>query len=119
MRRENKIVIKKWGHETWFENNDLYCGKKLVCRNNVWSSDGWWHYHPKKDETFYIVSGTLELDIEGESIFLVEGTSKRILPKTRHRFRSGTKECVFIEVSTTHCDTDSIRVKTLEEGRDE
>jgi mannose-6-phosphate isomerase-like protein (cupin superfamily) len=118
--RRYKTVNKKWGYETWFENNDLYCGKKLVCRDQVWSSDGWYHYHPKKDETFFVIEGSLVLDIEGRSSVLTEGVARRIPPNTRHRFRSlGKEECVFIEVSTTHCDTDSIRVKTLEEGRDE
>lgn len=118
--RKYKTVNKNWGYETWFENNELYCGKKLVCKDQVWSSDGWYHYHPKKDETFFVIEGSLVLDIEGRSAVLTEGVSKRILPNTRHRFRSlGKAKCVFIEVSTTHCDTDSIRVKTLEEGRDE
>lgn len=117
--REDKIVAKDWGYETWFENNELYCGKILVCRDGIWSSDGWWHYHPIKDETFYVLSGTLELDIEGKSQYLEPNDSQRILPGTRHRFRSNTKYCAFVEVSTSHSDTDSIRVKTLEEGRDE
>lgn len=118
--REHKWVGKKWGREIWFENNELYCGKKLMCKDKIWSSDGWYHYHPEKDETFFVIEGYLELDIEGQAVVLAEGASKRIMPGQRHRFRSANEaECIFIEVSTTHCDTDSIRVKTLEEGRDE
>lgn len=119
--REAKWVLKKWGREIWFENNELYCGKKIMCKDQIWTSDGWYHYHPIKDETFFVIQGYLELDIEGDSRVLAEGASIRILPGTRHRFRSASdkEECIFIEVSTTHCDTDSIRVKTLEEGRDE
>jgi len=116
--RKHKRVEKKWGYEIWFENNELYCGKKLVCRGKVWSSEGDYHYHPEKDETFFVILGILELDIEGVSAFLIPGKSMRIKPGTRHRFRSHTMGCSFIEVSTTHSDEDSIRVKTLEEGRE-
>ena len=111
-------VEKKWGYEIWFENNELYCGKKLVCKDNIWSSDGWYHYHPEKDETFFIILGHLQLDIEGKSNLYKPGESIRIKPGTRHRFRSHTMSCSFIEVSTTHEEEDSIRVETLEEGRE-
>lgn len=108
-KREDVCVRKEWGEEIWFENNELYCGKKIICENRIWSSKGKYHYHPIKDETFYIIEGILELDIEGSSVFLPNGSSKRILPGTKHRFRSNTDKCVFIEVSTTHKDEDSIR----------
>jgi len=114
--REDKYVEKLWGYEIWFENNELYCGKKIFCRNRVWSSEGDYHYHPIKDETFYVLSGVLELDIEGHTTFLSDGASRRIPPGTKHRFRSDTDECIFIEVSTSHCDTDSIRCKLEEES---
>ena len=106
---ELKFVKKKWGHEKWFANNELYCGKELYCCNHIWSSDGRYHYHPIKDETFFVISGRLELDIEGSSHFLRGGDSIRINPGIKHRFRSHSTECVFIEVSTTHCEEDSIR----------
>jgi mannose-6-phosphate isomerase-like protein (cupin superfamily) len=109
-----KTVGKLWGFEIWFENNDLYCGKKIFCRDEIWSSEGDYHYHPIKDETFYVIEGKLELDVEGTVNILSEGEAMRIKPGTKHRFRSHRDRCVFIEVSTTHCDTDSIRCK-LEE----
>lgn len=110
-----KIVEKLWGRETWFENNDLYCGKELICIGDIWSSEGDYHYHPIKDETFYVIEGQLELDIEGTVRILSKGDAVRIRPNTKHRFRSRGSHCKFIEVSTTHCDTDSIRCKLEDE----
>ena len=106
-----KVVDKLWGFEVWFENNELYCGKKLFCRDRIWSSEGDYHYHPRKDETFYIIEGKLKLDVEGIVTVLSIGEAMRIKPGTKHRFRSHGEHCIFIEVSTTHCDTDSIRCK--------
>jgi N-acetylneuraminate synthase len=109
-----KSVKKDWGEEIWFANNELYCGKELVCRDEIWSSKGKYHYHPIKDETFYVLEGDLVLDIEGEELLLDPmSNSVRIKPGTRHRFRSVGSECRFIEVSTTHSDEDSIRVESL------
>ncbi len=109
-------VEKAWGYEIWFANNELYCGKEIVCRDGIWSSEGKYHYHPIKDETFWVIDGELLLDIVGE-----DGVSRtkmlgplsksiRIKPGIKHRFRSVGGYCKFIEVSTTHREEDSIRV---------
>ena len=41
---------------------------------------------------------------------LEEGNSYRIFPNILHRFTAITDECKFIEVSTTHRDSDSYRI---------
>lgn len=109
-------VLKNWGYEVWFENNDKYCGKKLFIRKDVWSSGGLFHYHKIKDETFYVISGTMRLDYvetdtgQFRSILMSEGGSIRIKPFVKHRFTGVTDPgCIFIEVSTTHSDSDSYR----------
>jgi mannose-6-phosphate isomerase-like protein (cupin superfamily) len=115
MKIENHMVEKSWGWERWFVNNSLYCGKELFVRYGEWSSNGKYHYHKDKDETFYVMSGVLILDYVTEfnqfkSIELKENDSFRIAPGVKHRFTSKTPEgCVFIEVSTTHDDNDSYR----------
>ena len=111
---EREFVKKSWGHEIWFDNNDLYCGKKIYIDYGKWSSKGAYHYHKKKTETFHILDGYLHLDYVsgGEHTFkiLEPGESFRIKPYIRHRFTSETEYgCVFIEVSTTHSDDDSYR----------
>ena len=115
--KENKRihVVKSWGTELWFENNNKYCGKQLIVQPDKWSSNGKFHYHLEKDETFFIIEGVLRLDIAKENgeyntKLLYEGDSFRIFPGVKHRFTSALEiPCKFIEVSTTHRDDDSYR----------
>ena len=108
----NHYVVKSWGSETWFINNNLYCGKELLVHKNRTSSDGKFHYHKIKDETFYIMIGVLQLDhycpgSKIETLILSKGDSFRIRPLTFHRFTAVNRDCRFIEVSTHHEDSDS------------
>ena len=108
------IVKKDWGEELWIENNELYCGKKIT-NNGIWSSKGNFHYHPIKDETFYVAKGKLRVDVALEkngwinTSILSEGMKIRIKPTIKHRFKALTKLCEFIEFSTSHKEEDSIR----------
>jgi mannose-6-phosphate isomerase-like protein (cupin superfamily) len=108
-------VIKKWGREIWIENNDLYCCKILICKDKIWSSEGKFHMHKKKDEAFLCQTGLLELDVidplapTKQEFILKPGDSIRISPGVWHRFRSYTDICQFIETSTHHEDSDSYR----------
>ncbi len=116
MKREHIIAEKTWGSEIWFENNSQYCGKLLICNQKEWSSKGLFHYHQEKDETFYVIEGTLRLHIIDKNsdikpIVLETGDSYRIKPFIKHRFTSITRICKFIEVSTQHFDSDSYRVE--------
>lgn len=113
--KEN-YVTKSWGWELWFANNKNYCGKLLHVFHGSWSSNGKFHYHKIKDETFLIISGSLILDYADEddnihSITLNEEQSFRVSPGMKHRFTAATHaNCKFIEASTTHKDSDSYRV---------
>ena len=110
MKTVMKTVIKDWGSEVWFVNNDLYCGKELTIAKGKKSSKGRYHFHKIKDETFYIISGILILE-DGEGVhYLSSGDSYRIYPGVIHRFTTDSDECVFIEVSTHHDDEDSYRI---------
>ena len=108
-------VKKSWGYEIWFENNDKYCGKLLFVEKDKWSSNGNFHYHKIKDESFFIIEGSLLLELVGDNneisvIELKEMQSTRVFPATKHRFTAiSEKGCKFIEVSTTHLDEDSYR----------
>lgn len=109
-----RVVPKDWGHEAIITNNELYCLKILVCEDKIWSSKGQYHYHRIKDETFLVIEGILELDTVDEqgnitSRHLREGDSIRILPGTKHRFKSAGRRCRFIEASTPDSPTDSVR----------
>ena len=45
---------RHWGYEKWVENMDEYCGKVLHLTEGKKCS---MHYHMKKLETMYLVSG--------------------------------------------------------------
>ena len=113
-QEEQHRVEKTWGYEIWFANNDLYCGKLISVNKGKRSSKGRYHYHKIKDETFYVIEGTLllvvKLDGVKKNITLKEGDRYRILPTVKHKFTAVTDICKFIEFSTQHFDEDSYRV---------
>jgi mannose-6-phosphate isomerase-like protein (cupin superfamily) len=116
-----KKVDKLWGFEEWIANNELYCGKRIFVKQK-WSSKGNFHYHPVKDETFYVLEGVLQLDIGLEngwitSNLLHEGHTLRIKPGAKHRFRGYGGTCTFFEFSTQHLEEDSIRCYFDEEKK--
>jgi mannose-6-phosphate isomerase-like protein (cupin superfamily) len=115
MKRIVADVKKTWGHEIWFANTKDYCGKLITVEPEKWSSEGKFHYHENKDETFFVIEGILWLDIakeNGESnrFVLLTGDAYRVTPGTKHRFSAaGQSPCKFIEASTHHEDSDSYR----------
>jgi len=114
-RLKIKKVEKAWGYEEWIVNIDLYCGKKIYSDGRKWSSNKNFHYHPIKDETFYVLDGCLQLDIAIEfngwasTSILHPGQTFRIKPTIKHRFRGYNGGCTFFEFSTQHFEEDSIR----------
>ncbi len=104
---------KKWGFEVWFANTEQYCGKLIAVNMHMWSSEGLFHYHKIKDETFYVIEGDLKLEYEEDGIFygitLIPGQSFRVFPGIKHRFSTDSQQCKFIEASTQHLESDSYR----------
>ena len=104
-------VDKPWGHEIRWAVNDKYLGKILhISRGHQLSRQ----YHEVKDETIYVLSGVLVLELGKDPIekkILSEGESYRITPNTIHRFIA-PPDCVvdLIEVSTPEID-DVVRVE--------
>jgi mannose-6-phosphate isomerase-like protein (cupin superfamily) len=109
-----KLVPKLWGHEEWLVNNDKYCAKYLILKYGYQCS---LHYHKKKDETFYVLEGLVNLEIYDDmndrilTYPLRPGDSYRIKPNLSHRFYTKTPEAKLLEVSTTHYDEDSYRLE--------
>jgi mannose-6-phosphate isomerase-like protein (cupin superfamily) len=115
---------KDWGYEFVFANNDKYCGKIIFVEYGKYSSKGNFHYHKKKDETFFVIDGILGIDFFDDedgvfnSITLQKGQSVRIKPNIKHRFTAFNSDgCQFIEVSTHHEESDSYRCKWVEEEK--
>lgn len=102
-------VEKVWGYEEWIANSENYCGKKLVLKKGFSCS---MHHHKIKDETFYVASGKvlLEMELNGEqsSRIMTSGDVQHIKIGMWHRF-IGIEDSEIFEFSTFHKDSDSYR----------
>lgn len=105
-----KTVKKKWGREEWLVNNDKYCAKFLHVKKGAQSS---YHYHPKKQETFYCIDGEIMLTVRGVEFLLTEPYT--LNPSTLHSFFGMTAGCI-LEISTPHSDDDVIRLTESKEA---
>lgn len=108
-----QIHPKGWGHELWFVNSNLYCGKILVFKDGKRCS---WHFHKIKTESFYVLQGefrilySMEDDIQSaNSIVLNQGQIFHVPRLMRHQMIA-IGDSQIIEVSTEHFESDSYRV---------
>ena len=112
-----QVIQKVWGREEIVVNTDLYCSKFLILEEGFQCS---LHHHKDKDETFYLMSGKVELEIDngnGLEIKIMEpGMSVRVVPGTYHRFK-GLENSVILETSTHDDPKDSYRVNGEESRR--
>ena len=83
--------------------NKEYAKKVIVALPGQWNPE---HYHKKKDETFQILKGILEVEINGRKKILEPGDSLWIPRGVLHGFGSG-QGAVFEEISTTDYNDDS------------
>jgi sialic acid synthase SpsE/mannose-6-phosphate isomerase-like protein (cupin superfamily) len=65
-----------------------------------------YHYHQKKEETFQLLDGDLEIFVNGNRINLTPGETLLVEPTQWHKFHT-LDGCIFEEVSTTHFNNDS------------
>lgn len=95
-----QIIEKSWGREEIIHNGD-YCCKLLVYTRRIASS---LHYHEKKHESFYMVSGLFELETCEGKVLMKPGMWHVLKPGDRHQIRCiepGT-----IVESSSHDDPD-------------
>ncbi len=83
--------------------NREYCKKLLVVLPNQKHPN---HYHKLKEETFQVLSGTLDLNIDGHEKKLYPGDCCLVQPGVFHSFTS-KDGCIVEEISTTHFKDDS------------
>lgn len=83
--------------------NRGYCKKLLISLPNQWHPE---QYHNKKEETFHVLYGTVNITLNGVSNSFGPGSVVHIEPGVRHAFISPTG-CVIEEVSSTHFVNDS------------
>ena len=107
------IVEKGWGCEEIWANSDLYCCKFLHFKKGGQSS---MHYHRKKDEKWYVLSGEFELETidtayaERDKEELKTKDTRNIWPGLPHRLTC-KKAGVIIEVSTPDDESDHYRIE--------
>lgn len=65
-----------------------------------------YHYHKKKEETFQLLAGDLEIVREGHRVQMQPGDTLLVEPNQWHKFHT-LDGCIFEEVSTTHFNNDS------------
>jgi len=104
-------VVKPWGHEIVFAENERYAGKILHLEAGHCLS---LQYHERKDETIYVLTGEVLLAVGEEEgsmteITLSPGESYRIRPGLRHRM-SASAPADMVEVSSPELD-DVVRLE--------
>src|ERR1051326_5760035 len=99
-------VEKPWGYELRWAITDRYLGKVLhVNRGEALSLQ----YHERKDETIMLMSGALDLELDGAVHRLTPGETAHITPGTRPRM-TAVEDCDIFEVSTPEID-DVVRLE--------
>jgi N-acetylneuraminate synthase len=87
----------------------ITCVNRAYCKKLVIQMAGQrhpLHYHKRKEETFQVLHGILELEIEGRHRTLYPGDIQLVQQGTWHEF--WTKDgAIFEEISTTHVPNDS------------
>lgn len=84
-------------------NRDEYCNKFLIMLPGQVHPH---HKHEKKEETFHVLWGDLEVDLEGDIIHLNAGDKLLVERGQMHAFRS-EQGCIFGEISTKSIRSDS------------
>ena len=106
MSGEITRVEKPWGYELHWAKTDRYVGKILHINAGHELSV---QYHNRKDETIYLLAGTMAFRIgkDGgevlEDVKLTPGQSFRVTPGTIHQMAALT-DCDVLEVSTPELD---------------
>lgn len=97
-------VEKPWGHELIYAENNRYAGKILFVRAGESLS---LQYHERKDETIFVLSGELDLQIDENGALVLRrlkpGEACHIPHRTRHRM-IGITDCQIAEASSPELD---------------
>ncbi len=83
--------------------NREYCKKLLIMLPGQTHPEQW---HEKKEETFHVLDGEIELTLDGETNTVLPGETVTIIPGVRHEFNS-RHGAIVEEISSTHYVNDS------------
>jgi mannose-6-phosphate isomerase-like protein (cupin superfamily) len=79
----------------WY-NDDLCQVNDCKVRYGIFLGEFHWHKHDLEDEFFYVVSGKLLLDLEGETLELTPGQGYCVPIGVMHRTRAEEKTVVLM-----------------------
>jgi quercetin dioxygenase-like cupin family protein len=104
-------ISHHYGIDNFFETgitmitvvNREYCKKLIAMLPNQNHPE---QYHRKKEETFHVLYGDLQLYLNGEHQELIVGNAITIQPEVRHSFKTKSG-CVLEEISSKHYKDDS------------
>ena len=104
-------IEKPWGHEIVFALSERYCGKLIFIRAGEQLS---LQFHRVKDETIYVHSGRIELEIGDpggtlDAEVVGPGHAFRLKPGVVHRWKA-LEDSVVLEASTPELD-DVVRLE--------
>jgi mannose-6-phosphate isomerase len=106
-----KRIDKPWGYEIIFALSEKYCGKLIFVRAGEQLS---LQFHRMKDETIYVHSGRIELEIGDpggtlDAEVIGPGHAFRLKPGVVHRWRA-LEDSIVLEASTPELD-DVVRLE--------
>jgi mannose-6-phosphate isomerase len=108
---EQEKITKPWGHEVIWSKCNKFVGK-ILCINRGHKLSR--QYHERKEETIFVLTGTLLLEIGmGETLAKIElkkGQSFHVTPGTIHRFCAPYGDVELAEVSTPELE-DVVRLE--------
>ena len=104
---EQKIISKSWGEEIIWAKTERYAAKFLKIKNNMKLDK---QYHNHKEETVYVLYGTLTIEIGEEKKHVKKGQSFHITPGKIHRYCTEFGEVDVIVVSNSELE-DIVRVE--------
>lgn len=95
---------QKWWNQTLCQVNDS------VARIGVFHGEFHWHKHDREDELFFVLDGTLLLDIEGQPTRELKPRQGMVVPKgVVHRTRAPERTVVLMVEPATVVATGDVR----------
>lgn len=93
--------------EYWIVNDRdrNYCGKFLLLLENQRCPR---HRHRTKDETFFIVKGTVAMEVDGREFEMKEGDTLQVAPGVVHTFAAVGGPALVLEVSLPSIPGDNL-----------
>tara|TARA_B100001057_G_C22564128_1_gene838481 strand:+ start:371 stop:691 length:321 start_codon:yes stop_codon:yes gene_type:complete len=103
---KQKRVSRDWGQEIIWAKTERYAAKFLKIKDNM-KLDKQYHIH--KEETVYVLYGTLSIELDKEEVEIKKGQSYHIAPGVVHRYCTKFGEVDVIVVSNSELE-DVVRI---------